>query len=326
MTIKEIRDLFLSTYEIQSQVRGTGQIKIVDKMLASFISQAQQDIQRRLLVVESSVDITLSTTTNVHSLPSNFGKHKHAYIGDMLLEEKPGRFIREQLALGNSGYWYGIYQQGNTQQIIVPLTSGTVTLFYYPDFRYYMPSVSSSQDWGTFSGTVFSGKLLLPDRYDMAVLYYMLAQVIPDYWSLYEKEMRSLRGSRISSMDDGFSYELGGVNESEIVSGSAGTTTVVGVTTVPTDASDKKIRFRASDGGGAATVEYEGGWTTTPTIVNNITTVVVTSADSEFTNFVHAESNNELFGWSQTGSNIITFTPYPATGWGSVEFIIEVWI
>jgi hypothetical protein len=325
MTIKEIRDLFLAQYDIQSQVRGTPQIKIVDKMLASFISQAQQDIQRRLLVVESYKDITLSTTGYLHSLPTNFGQHKHAYSGNMLLDEKPEQFIREQLAIGNSGYWFGIYPQGNTTQLITPLTSGTLTLFYYPDLRYYQPSVSSSQDWGTFSGTVYSGKLILPDRYDMAILYYMMAQVIPDYWNLYEKEVRSLKGSRLSSMDSAFGYELGGVNESsysqDVLTSTSSTTT----TAVPTDAADKKIRFRVSDGGGSATVEYEGGWTTTPTIVNNITTVVVTSADSEFTNWVHAESNNEVFGWAQTGSNIITFTPYPATGWGSVEFIIEVW-
>lgn len=324
MTIKEIRDLFLAQYDIQAQVRGLVPIKIVDKMLASFISQAQQDIQRRLLVIETSVDITLSTTSNVHSLPTNFGQHKHAYSGNYLLDEKPGKFIREQLAIGNSGYWFGIYPQGNTTQLITPLTSGTLTLFYYPDLRYYQPSVSSSQDWGNFSGTVFSGKLILPDRYDMAILYYMLAQVLPDYWNLYEKEVRSLRGSRLSSMDSALGYELGGVNEAayyDVLSTTSSTTTA----SVPTDTADKKIRFRVSDGGGDATVEYEDGWTTTPTIVNNVSTVVVTSADSEFTNWVHVEANNEDFSWAQIGATTITLTPPTATGWGSVEIIIEVW-
>ena len=324
MTIKEIRDLFLSTYEIQSKVRGINQIKIPDKMLASFISQAQQDIQRRLLVIEASTDIALSTTGNTYSLPSNFGQQKHAYIGNMLLEEKPDRYIREQIAIGNSGYWFGIYPQGNTTQLLTSLTTGTIVLFYYPDLRYYQPSVSASQDWGNFNGVVFSGKLILPDRYDMAILYYMLSQVIPDYKLDYEKELRSLRGSRVSSMDSGFGYELGGVNESdtaliEILSTSTSTSSI------PTDTADKSIRFRVSDNGGDATVEYSDGWSTTPTIVNNVSTVVVTSADSEFTNWVHAETNNGYFGWSQTGATTITFTPYPASGWGDAEMIIQVW-
>jgi hypothetical protein len=200
-----------------------------------------------------------------------------------------------------------------------------LTLFYYPDFRYYQPSVSSSQDWGTFSGIVFSGKLMLPDRYDMAILYYMLSQVIPDYYQMYEKEIFSLKGSRVASFDDGFSYHFGGVDNNVplITTGINATTTTS--SSVPTDTADKKIRFRVSDTGGDATVEYEDGWTTTPTIVNNTTTVVITSADAEFTNFVHVESNQEGFGWEQTGATSITVTPYPTTGWGDVEIIIEVW-
>ena len=321
MTILELRDLFQGEYTLAAQIRGGVKIDIGDKLLANFISQAQQDIQRRLLVVESSVDLTLASTTNVHSLPTNFGLHKHAYLGTSLLEEKPARFMRELLAVGGTGNYFSIYQQGNTQQLITPHTSGTLTLFYYPDFRYYQPSVSTSQDWGSFSGTVFTGKLMLPDRYDMAVLYYMLAKVIPEYEAKYEREIRSLKGSRVSSMDDSFGYELGGVENAVVTL----TTTGVSSTSVPTDTADKKIRFRVSDNGGDATVEYEGGWSTTPTIVNNTSTVVVTSADSEFTNWLHVESNNEDFSWALTGLTTITITPSPSSGWGDVEIIIEVW-
>ena len=320
MTIDEVRNLFVGMYKVQSQVRGVSQIEINNKLLASFLSQAQQDIQRRLLVVESSVDVILTTTTNVHSLPTNFGQHKHAYIGTTVLEEKPARFIRELLATGGTGNYFGIYQQGNTQQIITPHTSGTLTLFYYPDYRYYQPSVSSNQDWGNFNGIVYTGKLLLPDRYDMAVVYYMLSQVIPDYDTKYEKELRSLRGSRVSSMGDGFSYEFGGVqNVTPTI------TTAISTTGVPTDTADKKIRFRVSDNGGNATVGYQAGWSTTPTIVNNTSTIVISSADSEFTNFIHVEPNNEDFTWFLTGSTTITITADPASGWGDIEIIIEVW-
>lgn len=321
MLISEIRDLFRAEYTIAANVRGIKEIRIDTKLLANFISQAQQDIQRRLLVVESSTDIELATTTNVHSLPSNFGKHKHAYIGTTLLEEKSSQYLREQIAIGNTGNWYGIYQQGNTQQLITTHTSGTLTLFYYPDFRYYQPSVSSSQDWGTFNGTVFTGKLLLPDRYDMAILYYMLSKVVPDYMGMYEKELRSLRGSRISSGTGGFDYGFGGVEPTETPT----ITATVSTTSPPTDTADKKIRFRVSDTGGSASVEYEDGWTTTPTVANNVSSIVVSSADSEFTNWIHVESNNEDFSWSQTGATTITITPSPLSGWGDVEIIIEVW-
>ncbi|GJQ44062.1 MAG: hypothetical protein JETCAE03_35600 [Ignavibacteriaceae bacterium] len=322
MLISEIRDLFVAQYKIQSQVRDLKQIEIPEKLLGSFISQAQQDIQRRLLVVESSVDITLSTLSNVHSLPSNFGLHKHAYVGQNLLDEKSARFIREQIAQGNSGYWYAIYQQGNTQQILTPLTSGTLTLFYYPDFRYYQPSVSASQDWGTFSGTVFSGKLLLPDRYDMAILYYMLSQVIPDYYQLYEKEIRSLRSSRVASFDDGFSYQFGGV-ENDVKLLTTGINANSSTSTVPTDTADKRSRIRIADTGDY-TIESETGWDANPTVVNSVSSIVITSSASEFTNWLHVTCN-QAFSWTLTGADTITITPSPASGWGEAEVIIEVW-
>ena len=324
MSIKELRDLFLAQYEIQSQVRGLTPIKIVDKMIASFISQAQQDIQRRLLVVETSTDITLSTTGYVYSLPSNFGQHKHAYVSNMVLEEKSEKFIREQIAQGNSGYWYGIYQQGNTQQLITSLTSGTLTLFYYLDTNYYRPSLSASQDWGNFNGIVYSGKLLLPDRYDMAVLYYMLAQVLPDYWNLYEKEIRSLRGSRISSLDEGFSYELGGVNESSSSVTETLTTVVTSGSSAPVDEADKRSRIRVNDGGNYW-IEFEEGWTSNPTVVNSVSSIVITSSGSEFANWIHVAINNANFSWTQTGTDTITITPSPSSSWGEAEIIIEVW-
>ncbi len=320
MLIVELRDLFIGEYTIATQVRDIQKIDINDKLLANFISQAQQDIQRRLAVVESSVDIALATTTNVHSLPTNFGQQKHAYLGSTLLVEKTARYIREQLAVGGTGNWFAIYQQGNTQQLLTPHTSGTLTLFYYPDFRYYQPSVSTSQDWGSFSGIVFSGKLMLPDRYDMAILYYMLAKVVPDFKADYEKEVRSLRESRVASLDEGFKYIMGGIEDVVPTVTSSVTTT-----DPPTDTADKKIRFRVSDNGGSATVEYADGWSTTPTIVNNTSTIVVSSADSEFTNWLHVEANNENFSWSQTGATTITITASPSSGWGDVEIIIEVW-
>ena len=321
MLIKEIRDLFLGQYDIQSQVRGIPKIKIVDKMLASFISQAQQDIQRRLLVVETYTSITLGTTSTVYNLPSNFGQHKHAIVGSETLVEKPSRFIREQIALGSGGNWYAIYQAGNTQQLLTPLTSGTLTLYYYPDFRYYQPSVASSQDWGTFSGIVFTGKLMIPDRYDMAVLYYMLAQVMPDYWNLYEKEIRSLRGSRVSSMDESFGYNLGGVEQENTDQGDISTITTV--TIAGSGGADKQVRFRVNDIGGTST-EYATGWTTDPTIVNSISSIVISSADSEFTNYIHVIPN-QAFSWTQTGATTITITPSPSSGWGDAEIIVEVW-
>ncbi|HKB85123.1 MAG TPA: hypothetical protein VKD08_03055 [Ignavibacteriaceae bacterium] len=325
MLISEIRDLFKSKYKLESRIRKTDEIDIDNKLLASFISQAQQDIQRRLSVVEASTTIALGTTSNVYNLPSNFGRHKHAYIGSTLLGEKSSRFIREQIALGNTGDWYAIYQAGNTQQILTTYTSGTLTVYYYPDFRYYQPSVTSIQDWGTFNGIVFTGKLMLPDRYDMAILYYMLSQVVPDYYAFYEKEIRSLKGSRVASMGETLDYNFGGLEEDAYPIGASGGTTVTVITTIAgtTDA-DKYARIRCTYTGGAYSVEDKNGWTSDPAVANNGTSIVITSADSEFTNFIHIDINNENFTYTMS-ADTITITPDPTTDWGDVEIVLAIW-
>jgi hypothetical protein len=321
MTLAEIRDLFVAQYKIQSQVRGIREIEIDNKILASFISQGQQDIQRRLLVSEAYADLTL--TANEADLPGDFGLHKLAYIGDTLLTQKDSNFVRKQISRGNTGDWFAIYQAGNTQKILTTYSTGTLRIYYYPDFLYYRPLLGSVQGWGTFSGIAFSGKLMIPDRYDMAVIYYMLSQVIPDYYNIYEKEIRSLKSSRVSSMDDAFGYDLGGIG-GDIITGATGTSSTPAAAVTPAaDAPDKKSRFRVTDAG-IATEEYADGWSTDPTIVNNVSSIVITSADSEFINFIHIRVNNQDFGYTMTSSEI-TITPYPLAGWGEVEIILEVW-
>lgn len=329
MTIKEIRDLFSAQYSLQCQIRKTQKIEIADKMLSFFISAAQQDIQRRLSVVESSTDITLGTTSNLYALPMTFGKQKHAYVGDTPLQEKPIVWAEQANLSGDIGYWYAIKIQGHTPYLYCPITSGTLTIVYYPDLSYYQPSLSSSQVWGTFDGVTYSGYLLLPNRYSMAILYHMLSQVFPDYLVMYEKELKSLRESRQFSDTGTLGYNLGGVEEDvteRTVSYSTTTSTDSVISSL--DEPVKRIRFRADDTGGY-TIEFASGWEATPTITNSIAsdppTIVVSSANSEFTNYIEVRINNEDFGYSQTGATTITITPDPTSGWGEIEVIINIY-
>lgn len=324
MTLKELRDTFLMRYDILCQTREVKKIKLVDKVISSFISAAQQDIQRRLSVVETSTTITLSTTTNLYALPQTFGKQKHAYIGGNRLDEKPITWVEKQNVDGSDGYWYAIKITGHTPYIYCPISSGTLTIVYYPDLGYYQPSVSASQTWGTFSGVVYSGNLILPDRYNMAILYNMLSQVFQDYFLLYEKELKSLRESRQFSDTDTLGYNLGGLEEDTFDRGTGIATSEEDIIVNALDQPSKRIRFTATDAG-AYVVEYEDGWEVTPTIVNNITSIVVSSANNEFTNYVHPTMTNLDFGWTQTGATTITIVPDPTTAWGEVEIIIDIY-
>lgn len=332
MTINELRDIFIVKQKLECLKRKTDFFDIENKVLAFMISDAQQDIQRRLSVVESSDTITLGSTSidylsaNTYTLPSNFGKPKHAYIGANLLEEKDLVWLERFIQSGNSGYYYAIKPAGHTSYIICPIGSGTLTIQYYPDLGFYQPSLSASQTWGNFNGLVYSGNLLLPDRYNNAILYKMLSHLFDDYLGLYEKEIKSLRELRLFSSDYKLGYNVGGIDE-DILSGGgeyAGTSTVVSSLDEP----EKKIRFTATDAG-TYDIQYISGWTATPSISVNIgsdpNSIVITSGDSEFTAFVHVNMSNGDFGWSQTGSTIITINPDPTTLWGEVEIIIEIY-
>jgi len=324
MTIKELRDLFYAKYSLDIQLRKMQKIDIADKMLSFFISAAQQDIQRRLSVIESSTDITLGTTTNLYALPVTFGKQKHAYIGNNRLEEKPIIWAEQANVSNISGYWYAIKISGHTPYIYCPISSGTLTIVYHPDLSYYQPSVSASQVWGTFSGVTYSGNLLLPNRYNMAILYHVLSQIFPDYLSLYEKELKSLRESRQFSGTDTLGYNLGGLDEeggAEVSPASVTLTTIISALDEPV----KRIRFRVNDTGAAATVEFESGWEATPTIANNITTIVISSANSEFINYLELRLSNQDFTYIQDSASQITITADPTTGWGEVEMILNVY-
>ena len=158
-------------------------------------------------------------------------------------------------------------------------------------------------------------------------LYNMLSQIFPDYLALYEKELKSLRESRQFSDTDTLKYNLGGLEDEVIESGTSTTIVTTTSTISALDEPVKRIRFRADDTGGY-TVEFASGWEVTPTIVNVVTeppSIVVTSANSEFTNYIEVRINNEDFGWTQTGATVITITPDPTAGWGEVEVIINIY-
>lgn len=320
MTLNEIKNQFNALYSLELQKRKLSKIDLGNKEIAFFISASQQDIQRRLAVVTVSYDITLDGSS-VYNLPSNFGNDLTAVVDGVTLEKRSVKWLRELMSASLSGDYYAIYVSGNTQQILTTVSSGTLTIYYYPDFNYYRPSLTSAQDWGTFDGIVYTGKLLLPDRYDMAILYRMLAFVFPDYLAMYEKELKSLRESRVGSTEDHLMYSFGGDNELEASQGT--TTSTVLTSSLPSTQADKFLRIRIKDDG-TYSIPESTGWITDPTVINNTSTIVISSADSEFTNFIHARCNKNDFEWSQT-TNTITFTTHPSSGWGEAEIIIEVW-
>ncbi len=232
MTLQEVRDNFVARYKLVTQGKDAPIMQLDDKLIADLISEAQQDIQRRLQVVELNKLINLVNGTNSYSLPTNFGSDKLVLLSDTVsgiskLEASSSNEIYNQIALSDTPTKYAILESGFTQNIILYPTpkdsTQSITVYYYPDTNYFSPSGASSQDWGNFDGNLFSGNLKLPERYYKAIIFYMLAQIIPpiigyrrmlinEYQNKYDEELRSLRGSRVSSMSDTINFNIGGIS------------------------------------------------------------------------------------------------------------------
>jgi len=312
MTLKEISDIFKTRLKLESLKRKTPELTLDEKIIAYYISEAQQDIQMILKVLQSSTNLTLNSST-YYALPSNFGEHITVYSSTTKLDE----ISFSEYLQSPSGNYYAIIAQNGGYSLYTNLQTGTLTVYYYVDTRHYQPSLSSSQSWGDFNGIVYTGSLMLPDRYSKAVILYMLAQIYDEFYVLYNNELQNLRLSRVFSITPYFPYSLGGFDEDVTTSGDI----VVG-TSVPS-AVVKTLRFRFTDTGGAV-IMSDSGWTSTPTIVNDLTEVTVNSADGEFS-YVHLDATGVEVTYSITAS-VITITPNPTSGYGTVEILIEIYI
>lgn len=213
MTLSEIRDDIVRRLERECTLRGLPKIKIANKGIAMDISEAQQDIQRRLAVIEDSTTITTVSGTSEYNLPSNFGSIKSVTIANVPLKQVLASDIYNYPASSSEPIEYSLLISGNTQKIQfypTPNAELSVVVKFNVDSNFYSPSGASSQDWGTFDGSAFSGNLLLPERYTLALEYYVLSLYLPDYVAKYERELNSLRESQVTSVRP-LKYKIAGI-------------------------------------------------------------------------------------------------------------------
>jgi len=231
MLIQEIRSAFLTRYKRISFQRDLKVQQLNDAEIAFMISEAQQDIQKRVDVVTGTSAITLVAGQNVYNCPSDFGKLKYATINNYPLDVVSEYDVLARTAESGTPVEVAQYIVGNTAQILVnpkPDSATTLNIYYSVDMNYYQPSGATSQGWGDFSGTSFSGKLLLPDKYDRAVYLFMLAQFFDDYELKYKEEIISLRGNQAAGQPLRTYYHFGTPQKQRtLLAGTSGGTGIV---------------------------------------------------------------------------------------------------
>ena len=313
MTLNEIRDDIVRSLQREFWKRKSEMPEIVDRSLAMDMSEAFQDIQRRLNVLQGYTTLTLEDGVNVYDLPTNFGKPKKVMFSNLQLTEVNFNKLISYVDAEGKPTHFTMYESGNTQQLIVyPKPDDTYTLYvyYYLDLGYYSPSGESQQDWGNFDGSVFYGKPKLPERYSKAVKNYVLGLYFPDWELRYKEELNSLRESRVTSLPPR-EYQMGGYSTSKgtadmtVLSSSTTTTSSTSSAAVP----DKFFSFTYDYATDTATAVDSTGWTADPTVSASSGVITVTSSGSEFSaNNLLITPNNTMTSFTNNAGTA-TITP-----------------
>lgn len=193
MTLQDIRDDFVFKYKLECTKRGVKEIQFPDRALAKLISEAQQDIQRRHNVISGEYVLTMVEDTYTYELPSDCANVSKVIVDGVALDRKNINEIRDYEAGEGVPTCYSILLNDKLSiQFDLATADQDLTIYYEVDTNFFS---NEDTDWGKFIGK-FAGGLRIPQRYNNAVVLYLLAQVFDDIDIKYKKEMDSLRESQ----------------------------------------------------------------------------------------------------------------------------------
>ena len=201
MTLQEIRDIIVLRYKVEALKRKQETIDLNknEKFFASLIAEGQQEVQRITAVLRSYYEITTVAGQREYTLPHLFGRETMVFDPAYgKLEPQSITDIEAVDTTHNARPVEFAVRDGNPSKIILnPTPDGvyTVKVHYVVSPKFYSPS-ASTPEWGSFDGYNYTGELLLPDEYLIAVWQYVIAQLVDDYYPVYRKTLHSLRQSK----------------------------------------------------------------------------------------------------------------------------------
>ena len=317
MKLSELIYAFESDYDLECLKRGMQKIDLNPKYKALMVSRIVSDLQKRLGVIEAAISLTSVGTSAAYDISQSFMTPKVVTYGGIPLEKTSVEWIEKQYATTGQPYKYAIKYGSSTPQLYLyptPNSSGdAIVLTSEYNYNLYSPSGSSTQDFGTFDGSAFTGNTILPTQYDQALILGMLKQIFRDLENDYDREINLLKVKQYTGLP--FTYEFG--NDTKEY---RPLTYSQGVTVINEDFPSKEVRFTAVDG--VITKSFNKGFSAI-TAVDDGTNITITSADSEF-NPGTLVILNQSMRYTQTGENTITIEA--GTGYGTLTIRILVWI
>jgi len=206
MTLQDIRDDFVVKYKLECQKRGAKEIQFGDKIIAKWISDAQQDIQRRHNILSGEYTLIMIEDEFSYELPTDCSNITKITVDNVPLDRVNLGEMQEIVTAEGTPTRYAI-KLADTLSVQFDLSEADkeLTVYYDVDTNY---ASDSDNDWGGFNGK-FYGSLRLPQRYNRAVVLYILSEIYDDILPKYEKEMNSLRESQYRNRTS-TKYSMGG--------------------------------------------------------------------------------------------------------------------
>lgn len=193
MQLKELRDMFVASYHTESLKQKFEPIDFPDSLVYLWITQAKNDLFRRLKILTTFIDITIPLGENTFQLPYDFGSEISCEASGIKLEKTS---IEEMQTTGTASgniCKYAIFNNQDGYNITFSpnaIQAANVRIFYNISQAIYSPSAQNQ----AFIKGKFKGILNIPDEYLQCVLYFMLSQSVgSEFMQLFESEITKQR-------------------------------------------------------------------------------------------------------------------------------------
>ena len=322
MTLNEIRNAFVLKFNRESRKRKLNYEIPADREIALLISEAEQDVQRRLRIVESSSTVTI--TSGVGTLPSNFGSIRGVKWGTEFLKERSITDVRKAQAYESVSEpnIYALDTGSSYQLLVYPTDVTSVTVYYTVDSLYHQPS-ASTEYWGSTTQPFddgFSGNLILPNRYAFAIQLYMLAQYFDEMEIKYERELNSLKHSRPSTLSAP-KYNFGGLEDDGVFETTRSQNASAQTSSGGGDVYDKHVKIFTTEGSSSFSETLNNNFGAIGKSLSGNTLTLTSSGEFTQGKTILDCSTDFIWSWTSASEIVITF---PFSGWTSATIEIHV--
>lgn len=323
MKLQEVADDFIFRHKLQCEEIGRPYKKLNENMVAMLISKGQQDVQRRLGILQKTATLSISSGDSSVNLPDDCGRLRQVFISDTPMVKVSATDIAANLTDTGQPCNYSEIIDNATKKILLQPTADkdyTATIFYIVSPNIFSPSQDPDQDWGQlYQDGKYYGDFKLTDQYEEAVILWGLSRIFANVIPLYAAEIASLRNSYAALGDAKLPYTFGGLRlraKTRIIQSTSSTTG--GDTVTNTDIPSYEYRFEITEGS-AAVEKYSKGFGAIS--VADVGGEITITSNAEFNNFTFVDPNNDNATYEMTNPSTIVI--HAGAGYGSLSITIK---